>query len=596
MRITIPLLLITLGVFCFKDVVTDEEPDVPMCTIDDTLNAGIYCGGYILQAVNYWRLFNDSKTFVDKPLKHPPQDVLAEFTQIFGGQPDITKIDEARLQQFVDDNFADAGTELEECTPVGWQESPQKLQKIKDPDLRSWAMELNAIWKRLCKKMKQDVLDHPEQYSLLPVKYEFIAPGGRFLEPYYWDAYWIIKGLMASEMYEAAARMIKNYAEFVETYNFIPNGGRVYYLQRSQPPLFIPMVYEFYENTKNVSFVENLLPTMEQEFNYWMENRSHNVTVGNEEYTLYRYRAGSNVPRPESYQADIDLANNSTFPAKQLYRNIASAAESGQDFSTRWFQDELNLNTIETMNVLPVDLNSYLCWNMDILDYLFDEVAQDSEKSKYYRDKLVDHRRAVHNVFYNSTVGAWLDYNLRKESHNTNFYAPLAAPLFTNCYNSLDQSKAEGVFNFFKKSKAFDYPSGVPQSMIQNAEQQWDFPNGWGNINHIIIEGLRKSESPEMQDQAFEIAKKWIRGNYKVYKATGHMWEKYNVVGSVPAPGKGGEYDVQDGFGWTNGAILDLLVTYADRITLYDDVSSATETVPIILILVCASTFLLVLS
>ena len=64
--------------------------------------------------------------------------------------------------------------------------------------------------------MKQEVEDNPELYSLLPVKYEFIAPGGRFLEPYYWDAYWIIKGLMASEMYEAAAKMIWNYASFVE--------------------------------------------------------------------------------------------------------------------------------------------------------------------------------------------------------------------------------------------------------------------------------------------------------------------------------------------------------------------------------------------
>ncbi|PIO60171.1 hypothetical protein TELCIR_18338 [Teladorsagia circumcincta] len=40
----------------------------------------------------------------------------------------------------------------------------------------------------------------------------------------------------------------------------------------------------------------------------------------------------------------------------------------------------------------------------------------------------------------------------------------------------------------------------------------------------------------------------------------------YNVIGDYPRPGHGGEYDVQDGFGWTNGVILDLLVTYNDRL------------------------------
>uniref|UniRef100_A0AC34R980 Trehalase n=1 Tax=Panagrolaimus sp. JU765 TaxID=591449 RepID=A0AC34R980_9BILA len=165
--------------------------------------------------------------------------------------------------------------------------------------------------------MKPAVAEKSEFYSLLPVKYEFIAPGGRFLEPYYWDAYWIIKGLMASEMYEAAARMILNYADFVERFGFIPNGGRVYYLQRSQPPLFIPMIYEFYENTQNSSFVKQLLPIMEKEFQYWIDHHSYTVTYNGNRYQLFRYFAGSNVPRPESYKEDLATASLSNFTDKQ---------------------------------------------------------------------------------------------------------------------------------------------------------------------------------------------------------------------------------------------------------------------------------------
>jgi alpha,alpha-trehalase len=77
-----------------------------------------------------------------------------------------------------------------------------------------------------------------------------------------------------------------------------------------------------------------------------------------------------------------------------------------------------------------------------------------------------------------------------------------------------------------------------------------------------------------MQDKAFEIAELWIHGNYRVYNKTQHMYEKYNVNGNV-APGKGGEYDVVIGFGWSNGVALDLLYTYFDRMKAPEMVSGS---------------------
>lgn len=41
---------------------------------------------------------------------------------------------------------------------------------------------------------------------------------------------------------------------------------------------------------------------------------------------------------------------------------------------------------------------------------------------------------------------------------------------------------------------------------------------------------------------------------------------KYNVETFKSTAGSGGEYEVQEGFGWTNGVILDLLLTYGDRL------------------------------
>lgn len=62
----------------------------------------------------------------------------------------------------------------------------------------------------------------------------------------------------------------------------------------------------------------------------------------------------------------------------------------------------------------------------------------------------------------------------------------------------------------------------------------------------MIIDGLRRTDSPKLQEYAFEIAKTWIRVNYNVFNMSGVMWEKYDVEGHI---GAGGEYVVQAGFG-----------------------------------------------
>lgn len=53
---------------------------------------------------------------------------------------------------------------------------------------------------------------------------------------------------------------------------------------------------------------------------------------------------------------------------------MASAAEAGYDFSSRWFQNYTELSTIDTTNVVEVDLNSFMCWNMEILSHFYSQI------------------------------------------------------------------------------------------------------------------------------------------------------------------------------------------------------------------------------
>ncbi len=89
--------------------------------------------------------------------------------------------------------------------------------------------------------------------------------------------------------------------------------------------------------------------------------------------------------------------------------------------------------------------------------------------------------------------------------------------------------------------------------------QQWDAPNGWAPLQWIAITGLRRYRHRAL---AREIARRWLETVQRVFANTGKLVEKYDVEHILP--GGGGEYPLQDGFGWTNGVTRALLVLYPE--------------------------------
>ena len=112
----------------------------------------------------------------------------------------------------------------------------------------------------------------------------------------------------------------------VDIYGMIPNGNRVYFSKRTQPPLFIAMVDAYFEvcdynnngifawfsfritlfnfhfyilqKTQDLVFVEELIDKMETEFMFWIENRMTTVIFGDEEHSLANYISNVSYPRP----------------------------------------------------------------------------------------------------------------------------------------------------------------------------------------------------------------------------------------------------------------------------------------------------------
>jgi alpha,alpha-trehalase len=540
---------------------------IAQASFDQAGSCKVFCEGPILDAVQRAHLFPDNKHFVDMPMVYDPETTLAAFAQL------PNKTDVNILREFVNHYFTDPGTELDSCQQSDWLPEPKAFEKIHDPVYRQWAYSIHAKWRTLCRRMKDEVRQNPDRYSLIHSAHPFIAPGGRFREFYYWDTYWIVRGLLASQMYNSTKAVISNLADMIQRFGFVPNGGRVYYLHRTQPPLFSGCVHEYFKATNDLEFVKAMLPLMEKERVYWRRERSVDLqTVDGDSAQFYQYRATAHGPRPESYKEDIDTVAhvNSEKEKVNMWSDIASACESGWDFSSRWFShDETNpfkytLRSVRTSQIVPVDLNAFACWNEAIMTDLYAAVGNKSQSDAHRHE----HETMKHNMkklFWNAEKGSWFDLDLETGRQREDFYISNPTPLFARCAHD-SKNVHEQVLDYLKQSGAASFAGGLPTSFVHSGEQ-WDSPNGWAPTNHMVIEALASSTDPRVQDAAFRLADKWIQTNYFVFvRSGGKMFEKYNVETFKSQAGGGGEYEVQEGFGWSNGVILDLLLRYGDRI------------------------------
>ncbi|XP_065920770.1 trehalase-like isoform X2 [Dysidea avara] len=494
------------------------------------------------------------------PLKFDPSTVLDNFSRL------PTPPTDEQLRQFVAGNF-NSTPDLVNWQPPDWVERPAFVDSIRDEQLRQWALNLTAIWPKLGRQLSPDVHANPQRHSLLPVPNPFIVAGGRFSEFYYWDSYWIVRGLLLCEMYDTARGMIENMATLIDQYGLVPNGGRVYYSRRSQPPLLTQMVAAYYNATENDTFVKEILPLLEKEYHFWQYSRF--VVLEPSDLPVNYYATDTNLPRPESYQEDYNTSraiSNET-ARSELFTNLASAAESGWDFSSRWLDTEGpmadQLASIRTTSVVPVELNAILCQNEATLAW-FNNITGNYTGAYYYNEARQEREEIFDEMFWNETTGTWRDIDITTGQHLDGFYLSSVAPLVWGCGPS-NTSRQLSTLRYLKDAGFLDYPGGIPTSTVDSG-QQWDFPNAWPPLQWMFIYGLSQGSHESLKMAAKEAAQKWVNANWIGWKVNNTMYEKYDC--EVPgAPGRGGEYIVQSGFGWTNGVILDLLSLYGSSLT-----------------------------
>jgi alpha,alpha-trehalase len=470
-------------------------------------------------AVQMGGVFEDSKTFVDCTAKYDSKIINKAYLS-------AKDKDDFDLSAFVEDHF----------------ETPESISSDFESDASRSAKEhVEALWPVL----KRESDETQEGSTLIALPHPYIVPGGRFREVYYWDSYFTMLGLVESGEFQLIENMLDNFAYLIKTVGHIPNGNRKYYKTRSQPPFFSQMV-KLYADEKGDYVYDKYKDALISEWRFWMDtdgevDDANQHVVKSDVGLVNRYFDKGITPRQESYREDF-LQVQDTKGGEKMYSDLRSGAESGWDYTSRWFADGKTINTIETTDIIPVDLNALL---YGLERVIVNHLDIDGELKGELMTSMQS-RMDFLNKYMIADDGTFEDYNWKKKNQTGIKSLAMVYPLF---FQMADKKQASSISatveNYFLK------PGGVVTTLI-NTGQQWDAPNGWAPLQWMTVKGL---DNYGYKALAVKIAKRWVAINEKVYQNTGKFVEKYNVQ-DLSLEAGGGEYPVQDGFGWSNGVYL----------------------------------------
>ncbi len=239
-------------------------------------------------------------------------------------------------------------------------------------------------------------------------------------------------------------------------------------------------------------------------------------------------------------------------PPNEVYRDLRAAAESGWDFSSRWFGDNMTLTTVRTTSIIPVDLNS-LMFHLETTIARGCGAARDFICVTEFIGKAAKRAEGINRYLWNRN-GYYGDYDWKLAKQRDNQTPAMLYPLFAGAaWPDRAQKTAKVVQSILLK------PGGLTTSTY-NTTQQWDAPNGWAPLHWIAIEGLKRYGRSDLAQQ---IGVRFLADVKNVYASDRKLVEKYVVEGAGTGGGGGGEYRLKDGFGWTNGVTLRLLDAYS---------------------------------
>jgi len=406
------------------------------------------------------------------------------------------------------------------------------------------------------------------EHGLLYLPRPYVVPGGRFNEMYGWDSYFIQVGLLRDDQLGDASDLVENFLYEMEHYGTILNANRTYFLSRSQPPFLTRMILAVYEKTRDNAWLRGTLPAIERYYRFWT-TEPHTVPDAG----LSRYFDRGEGPAPEVMADEKDEQGRTHYDrAREYYRTHdvtdydeslyydsrrdrltdlfykgdRSMRESGFDPSNRF--GALNVDVI---HYAPVCLNTLLYVMEDDTGRIM-ETLGDTSAAAMWRSRAASRRDLINTLMWDEEAGLYYDYNFRTRQRRRYDFATTFFPLWAGIASPAQAARLR------ENLSRFEAPGGLLTS-TEVTGNQWDAPFGWAPLQMIAVDGLRRYG---FHEDANRIAAKFVSLVAKEFDEHGTIVEKYDVrrrESDVAADIKFGYSANQVGFGWTNGAVLDLL-------------------------------------
>jgi alpha,alpha-trehalase len=364
---------------------------------------------------------------------------------------------------------------------------------------------------------------HPkDDESLLGLPHRYLVPAYEeghefdFNELYYWDSYFMMQGLLNEKHRDLVIGLVENLLFTFERFKIIPNASRTYLMGRSQPPFLTSFILDIYKTYKlDKRWLKRAIKLAQAE--------NHTVWMGKAKPNARQVYEGL------SRYYDIN------------YLHDLAEAESGWDYTPRFNH--------KALNYLPIDLNSLLYKYEK--DFAYAERLFGNEEEALKWDEAANLRRVtVNKLMWSELKGLYYDYNYVKEHKGSVSSLASYYPMWAGL---VDERQAAKLVNSLKKFEQKGGLATTDATQVSNLvpgamPTQWAYPNGWAPLHFLVVKGLQKYG---YEEEAREIAMKWLRTNLNWFNKHGVFLEKYNVVQPNKPPAKGA-YPSQTGFGWTN--------------------------------------------
>lgn len=364
------------------------------------------------------------------------------------------------------------------------------------------------------------------------INHPYVSPCATdfYTELFYWDTYFINIGLMLDGFTEQARNNIDNIAQFIIKLGFMPNAN--YILDRSQPPLFTRMVWEYYKKTGDKSIIGDYIEVILREYRFWQEKRKNAIglnsygTHGSDEEVLQNY---------EWHHERVKAYGETIGQKMQIGKDLMAIAESGLDFNMRF---ETSESRVAAHAFSHLDLDCILYDVERKTAEMLRILGRNDEAEEFERN--AEKRKTLINKYYLTKDGIYLDYNMQTGGFSKILSAVSLYPYAFGV--SDDKAGAESAL----KRLELEYGLSACEYRDDDLFYQWDYPCMWPAATCLAYDGLKNIG---LDDDAKRIAKKYVDVLRRIFEKTGRLWEKYDAATGEVAVTT--EYETMPMMGWT---------------------------------------------